>query len=146
MSALITWKWTPIDESTNHRGPALYAVRLLSRGIVVPIPRFLSVDTEGLLTIGMTTNLENRRRQFIRGTTKGSGHSAGNLLNRLAKLTSFKRLVPELSFELAFRVADDKQNALALESESTNKYFECFGEAPPLTSVIPDRYAHLEQG
>lgn len=139
--------WSDINENKNYQGPAFYAVRLLIDGVVVPIPRFLGVDSEGLLTIGMTTNLEKRRRQFMQGIKMGKGHSAGNLLYKLMGLNSlFKNTRSNASFEISFTKVPNKQVALEYESKSTNEYFERFGEVPPLASVLPDRYSYRKNG
>lgn len=141
MSSLIPWSWREISEPTNHNGYAVYAIRLLNNDSVVPINRFLATDTEGLLTIGMTTYLENRRYQFIRGVTKGYGHSAANLIFILNRDSAeFTSLVPEPEFQIVYCIAESNTDARKLESEFTRKYFNRFGECPPLTSVLPNRY------
>jgi hypothetical protein len=146
MTPLVNWQWKALLEPAACRGAAVYAVRLLDRGAVVPIPRFLGVDAEGLLTIGMTTDLERRRCQFIRGYTKGRGHSAGNLLFFLNSVEVFQRSFCDASYEISFYAVTDEQEARRLESQVTKEYLARFGEGPPLTSVIPDRYAHLQGG
>jgi len=146
MAPLITWKWKALSEPTGCRGAAVYAVRLLDRGAVVSIPRFLSIDAEGVLTIGMTTNLERRRRHFVRGYAKGRGHSAGNLLHFLSAIETFNLAFPERSYEISFRAVTDGGEARRLEAQVTKEYLARFGEGPPLTSVIPDRYSQLRGG
>jgi hypothetical protein len=146
MNPLIDWTWKPLTESTECRSAAAYAVRLLNRRVVVSIPRFLGVDVEGILTIGMTTNFERRRRGFIRGSTKGRGHSSANLLFFLATNKAYGVSFAEPSCEICFCPVASKQAALGIECQITREYLARFGEAPPLTSVIPDRYAHLQKG
>ena len=141
MSSLISWDWRAISEPTNHNGFAVYGIRLLNNHVVIPINRFLGTDTEGLLTIGMTTNLESRRNQFIRGLTRGYGHSAANLIFILKRDSpEFTNLAPEPEYQIAYRIAESSAQARKLESEFTKKYFNSFGECPPLTSVLPNRY------
>lgn len=146
MTRVVKGRWQALSKPTGHRGPAVYAVRVINREAVVPIPRFLGVDREGLLTIGMTRNLERRRRQFIRGSNKGRGHSAANLLCFLSKFGALKRCFRVPSYELSFRRTSDERQARLWEAEMTREYLVRFGEGPPLTSVIPDRYAHLRGG
>lgn len=141
MSSLIPWNWGAISEPTHHNGFAVYAIRLLKNHMVIPINRFLGTDTEGLLTLGMTTNLESRRRQFIQGLKKGYGHSSANLIFILMRDSpAFANLVPEPEYQIAYRIAESNAEARKLESEFTKKYFNRFGECPPLTSVLPNRY------
>ena len=145
MTRVVKWGWQELSKPTGQKGPAIYAVRLVNCEAVVSIRRFLGVDREGLLTIGMTTNLERRRRQFIRGSSKGRGHSAANLLYFLSKFGALKRCFREPRYELSFRRVTDERQARRWEAKMTKEYLGRFGEGPPLTSVIPDRYAHLRQ-
>ena len=66
MTPLIDWQWKMLSEPTGHPAAAAYAVRLLNHGPVVRIPRFLGIDSVGLLTIGKTIRLEQRRLRFFR--------------------------------------------------------------------------------
>ena len=140
----MNWEWLPLLEPTGYRAAAVYAVRLIDRRAVVSISRFLGVDREGLLTIGMTTNLEYRRRRFIAGSTVGRGHSAGNILFFLKSVEVFQRSFRNANYEIAFFAVTTGQEARRLESQITRDYWARFGEGPPLTSMIPDRYAHLQ--
>lgn len=146
MAPLVIWNWKALEQPTRYGGAAVYAVRLLNRGAVVSIPRLLGEDTEGLLTIGMTKNFERRRCQFIRGCTKGRGHSAGNLVFVLGALEAFRSAFPARTYEISFLAVPDEKEARRLETRVTKEYLARFGEGPPLTSVIPDRYAHLLRG
>lgn len=78
--------------------------------------------------------------------TKGRGHSAGNLLFFLSSVEVFQRSFRSVSYEIAFLAVTDEQEARRLENQVTQEYLARFGEGPPLTSVIPDRYAHLHVG
>jgi hypothetical protein len=146
MTALIDWQWKMLSEPTGHHAAAAYAVRLLNQGSVVSIPRFLGVDAEGLLTIGKTTDLEERRRRFVRGSSKGRGHSSGNTLFFLNFVGVFQKFFREPSYQIAFKPVATDLDARRLESDLTKNYMIRFGEGPPLGSVIPDRYAHLQKG
>jgi len=141
MRRLIRGNWLPVTERAKYSGPAVYAVRMLKRGRVVRIPRFLGIDPEGILTIGMTQSLEQRRRRFVAGYSRGHGHSAGNLLFPLlhGKLKS-------VAFELAFRPVNSAKIARESEAELTHQYWSRYGEAPPLTSAFAARYAHFRDG
>jgi hypothetical protein len=146
MRRLIRGKWASIEEPTGYSGAAIYAVRLVARGRVIHIRRFLETDPEGILTIGMTKHLEQRRRRFIAGYTRGRGHSAANLLLPLLRSRKFRTMFQSVTFELAFRPAVDASLALDRETRLTHEYWKRYGEAPPLTSVFAARYAHLQDG
>ena len=142
---LLAQDWRSVLESTGYKGPAVYAVRLLDNGVVVPIDRFLDTDYNGVLTIGMTTNLDRRRSGFVRGYTKGRGHSAANLLFALKLCEAYGRRFKAPSFEIAFEPIADEADARQREAKLIREYFERFGEIPPLSSAIPNKYVHLEQ-
>lgn len=144
MSSLVKWKWRSVRQPIDSSEPAVYAVRLLNRGKVIPITRFLGVDIEGILTIGMSTNIKRRCKQFNHGHDKGRGHSAANILNFLRKKSkAYKSKLSDPSFEIAYKVVADRSAAIKLEEILTRRYLKRFGEVPPLTSVIPKRYDHL---
>jgi len=42
----------PLTEVIPCRAPAIYAVRLLTAGVVARISRFLGIDAEGLIGVG----------------------------------------------------------------------------------------------
>jgi hypothetical protein len=137
MSNLFTGAWRSIKEPTGYSGAAVYAVRLVELGRVIPIPRFFAPDPEGILTIGMASNLEYRRCRFISGYKCGHGHSASNLLFRLSE---FPRHFPSASFEITFCTMRDSSLARDMETKLTRDYWQRYGEAPPLTSVVAGRY------
>jgi hypothetical protein len=143
MKAVSRWSWHALCDSGDYDGPAVYAVRVLNEGRVCRIPRFLGTDPNGILTIGMTTNFDRRRRQFIRGMNHGRGHTAANLLYPLKTRKLFHSTIPEPSYQICFRRAKDEANARSWEELLTRQYVRRFGEAPPLTSLVPNRYAHL---
>ena len=146
MATLIKGKWHPLSEPAGYDGPAIYAIRLLNNGVVATIPRFLAPDNEGLLTIGMTSNLDRRRNQFMRGRKKGRGHSASNLLFLLDTKRKFASQFNTPEFEILFHAVEDKETAAHREAEMIRKYLFRFGEVPPLSSAVPNRYAHLSRG
>lgn len=139
MRPLIRGNWLSITEQTTYWGPATYAVRMLKRGRVVRIRRFLGVDAEGILTIGMTTQLEQRRRQFVAGYSRGRGHSAANLLFPLMRRRAFHARFELVTFEFAFHPVSSARAARLFESDLTRQYWSTYGEAPPLTSAFAAR-------
>ena len=146
MAQIFRGKWLLVTEPTGYTKAAVYAVRLVRRGRVVSIPRFLGVDSEGILTIGMTKQLESRRRRFIRGYSSGRGHSAANLLYPLRRNRHHKRFFQTLTFQFAFQPVPSAKHAKVLETKLTLAYCKRFGEAPPLSSSFAGRYAHFKDG
>ena len=72
--ASIDVEWLEITEPANYNGSAVYEIRIVERGEPgepAIIDRFLASDDRGVISIGMTTNMETRRRQFVSGMTRG---------------------------------------------------------------------------
>ena len=136
----VKWtSWQKFGTPAGTNGPGVYKIRLLARGKPQTIPRFLGQDPSGLLSIGVSGNLERRLRDFLRGLDKGRGHSEANLLNLLRTHASLERKVGPYSFQYSYKSYNHKK-ALALESMLIKQYVKRFGEVPPLNSAIPDRY------
>ena len=134
-------RWTSISERPVRDLAGVYAVRLVD-GDRSPrlVRRFLDEDDEGLLCLGQSKNLEQRRTQFINGVQKCVGHSEANLLHLLglhARTRARAQLENVLSM-LEWRV--EYCSPKKREEELIKSYIKRFGEAPPLNSAIPNRY------
>lgn len=129
--------WRPLIVVSGRQGCAAYKLRLVVDGEPVPIPRFLGPDNEGILCIGETKNMEQRRRAFVRAIRTGRGHSSGDLLCQLERADRLGRLWPERVYEYSFSFLETKSAAKALQDKSLEEYLLRFGEAPPLNSSIP---------
>jgi hypothetical protein len=134
------WKFRPIELPTGYSGPATYKIRLVADDVVVSIPRFFREDGSGVLQIGVTNNLENRRRRFVRGLAIGTGHSEANLLHMLERHSALRRIFRNARYEIAYRMADLRKSAATKEELLLKAYLFRFGEVPPLNSAIPRRY------
>jgi len=132
--------WRKLETSTIFNGPGVYKIRLLIEGNPLTIPRFLGEDRSGLLSIGVSGNLEYRRQQFITGLRKGRRHSEGNLLYLLKRYAALERKVGPCSFHYAFCSSNHRRTAEHLEGKLIKQYVKRYGEVPPLNSAIPDRY------
>ncbi|HEY0733418.1 MAG TPA: hypothetical protein VGD69_00805 [Herpetosiphonaceae bacterium] len=132
--------WQPLDRPALYNRLAVYKIRLIQHDLPASIPRFLGVDTAGMLSIGKTTNMETRRLQFIRGTEKGRGHSSGNLLHLLRQHSPLMITFPEHRYEYTFVQVKELGEETTLEEAEIKAYVRTFGEVPPLNSAIPDRY------
>jgi len=139
--------WRALDTAAQYIGRAVYKIRLSHNSLSVSIPRFLGVDTAGILCIGKTTNMENRRIQFIRGIQKGRGHSEANLLHLLRHHSPLMTTFPNHQYEYTFVQIQDFGEETVVEEAEIKAYVRTFGEVPPLNSAIPDRYGvwHIDE-
>lgn len=133
--------WRPIDDPSAHRGAAVYQIRLVRGSHPVRLHRLLGSDAQGLLAIGETGRLENRRKQFRQGRLTGAGHSEANLMWLLASGKAGLRFFKGAVLEYRFRSAPSKGEAKELEKLHIWQYIQSFGEVPPFNSSIPGRKA-----
>lgn len=129
--------WRPLTAQSGRHGSAAYKLRLVVNGEPVPIPRFFAPDSEGILCIGETNNMERRRRAFVRAIRTGRGHSSGDLLCQLERAELLGRMWPGRAYEYSFSLLESKAAAKALQDESLEAYLLRYGDAPPLNSSIP---------
>lgn len=136
----ISWSdWKEINQSANYNQPAIYRVRLVREGKPVQICRFLGTDKDGILCIGKTTNMDSRRKQFVKALIGTFGHSEGNLLQILEKVSPLTALYPYRQYEYSFaKVSGTDKDTI--EEVQIKSYVKLFGEVPPLNSAIPKRY------
>ena len=137
----ISWSsWSIVSRTCNHRGPAIYQIRVISDRIPMAIPRFLARDASGLVSIGMSSNMESRRRSFNRALRRGRGHSEGNLLYILDSYSNFDTWLRDSQLQYRYAVMEYSARAKEIEEVLLKSYFLRFGEVPPLNSAIPKRY------
>jgi len=133
-------KWQPISVKAEHNGPVVYQIRLVDeQGHVVQIGRLIKKDPDGILLIGMATEMNRRRKDFINGFKNHKRHSEGKLLYLLLKYSSFKTDYRGYQYEYYFQPVSTKGDAEQTEMKLIKKYVKIYGEAPPLNSVIPKR-------
>jgi len=136
------WRhWTDIEKTSGWNGPAIYRVRMLAGGRPVSIPRFLAKDRSGIVSIGMTGRMEERRRQFLSGFRRGRGHSEANLLHLLLKHTSLQRSFGRFELQYRFKSVSSRVAATTAEAKELIRYVKRYGEVPPLNSALPGRYS-----
>lgn len=133
-------RWRGVREAAGYNKAAVYRIRIKLRRKPVRVRRFLGADASGILSVGMTGNMDSRRRQFIRGLTRGVGHSEGNLLRLLVRHCGLRRKIG--TFVLEYQYAPTRSRRAAGRAETTllKRYVKRLGEVPPLNSVIPSRY------
>jgi hypothetical protein len=138
------WMLFGIDTKTNYDGAGVYQILLFKNEKPVPIHRLVGIDTEGVLAIGHTENIENRRKQFRRSSEEAErGHSEG-IQWWLAK--SFHKQSFEGS-QIRFKYVKlgSKSEAKKEEERQIKAYFEKHCEAPPLNGSIPKRIEWFEE-
>ncbi len=131
--------WESIKLSASPPHSAVYRIRLVSEGDSVTIPRFLASDPEGILSIGVSGNMERRRKAFLRGLAHGRWHSEANLLRLLQIHTSLIHLFPDAEIHYSYSMAANREDAASAEEAILKGYVVEFGEVPPLNSAIPNR-------
>ena len=128
------------------KNPAMYKIILVDgKGKPVQIHRWKGTDKNGILSIGQTSNMERRRKQFLKAINDGGelftgirgGHVTGNMIHLLDRLNGKKKLKKNLRYES--KTFNSKPEAENAEKEAIRKYVEIYFEVPPLNSNIPDR-------
>jgi hypothetical protein len=137
----ITWSdWRDVNQPADHKGCAVYRIRLCNQTGPVRISRFLGTDDDGLLCIGKTIHMDYRRKQFVNSLKDGeSAHSEGRLLHFLEKESPLLKFHPKPKYQYSFAKVSSGQES-KIEEEQIKAYVRRFGEVPPLNSAIPNRY------
>ncbi len=119
----ISWSdWKDINHSANCNQPAIYRIRLAKEGKPVQICRFLGTDKDGILCIGKTTNMDSRRKQFIKALIGTFGHSEGNLLQILEQVSPLTAIYPDRQYEYSFsKVLFGKLGLSRAKSKSSSR-------------------------
>jgi hypothetical protein len=137
------WKSFDINQQVKYDGPGVYKIRLFREERPVPIRRFGGIDEEGILMIGVSDNIERRRKEFVRASNKGYQHSEGMQWFLVKHVSHLRESIYSLRFE--FIETDTKERAEEMEGEEAWRYFEKYWETPPLNSVLPKRGERLNE-
>ncbi len=132
-------KWKKFSEDNlkeNPKEPGIYKIRIQG----IKISRFLGEDKNGILSIGKSKNIKQRLKQFYKGFTEKKYHSEGKTLFIIAqKHPSWMKLhINHLEYSYCLTKTDEQ--AIEYEELEIKKYFNKFGEVPPLNSIIPKKY------
>lgn len=128
--------WAPLSEDTLRTVPSqagAYVVGLPpSRLEKEGLGRLLATDPHGLLDVGESSQLQKRLRllRACASTDGTRGHMAGWRLGSgglLAKLA-----VPVEELRVSWCTADDRSESYRLEGDVLRRYYDLFGELPPL--------------
>jgi len=131
------WISQDIDKPTQCTKPGVYRIKLFQMGRPVRIKRFGGVDRDGILAIGYSKNIEERRKQFLRASKGHDHHSEGIQWYLVKRVSVLKDDQYSLKFE--FREAESVEEAKKAESEEIWSYFKKFWEPPPLNAAISER-------
>jgi len=138
------WMLFGIDTETNYDGPGVYQILLFRNEKPVPIHRLVGTDTEGVLAIGHTESIENRRKQFRRSSENAErGHSEG--IQWWLVKNFHKQSFEESQIKFKYVKLSSKSEAKREEERQIKAYFEKHCEAPPLNGSIPKRIAWFEE-
>jgi len=138
------WMLSEIDAETNCDEAGVYQILLFRNEKPVLIHRLVGIDTEGVLAIGHTYDIENRRKQFRRSSEEAErGHSEGIqwwLVRNFQKQT-----FEGCQIKFKYVKLDSKNDAKKEEERQIKAYFEKHCEAPPLNGSIPKRIEWFEE-
>ena len=136
--------WFNIDGKCNYQGSAVYKVRLIGiNGNGCQLERLLKADQEGIMCIGNTGNMEQRRKKCqsgLKGAKEAKGHSEMTLAYYLGVYTNFPNRFKDTNFQYSFCECSDVNERKKEEEKLIKSYFKEFGEVPPLNSAIPKRH------
>lgn len=134
MSELISFEhpnfWVLIKEKQLDKG-GVYKIIAARDNKRVPINRFLGIDPDGILYIGMGKK-HNRiinLKKSISPTYKGKGHSCGR------KYKQNPNISIQFPYEILYIELVSTENHQQLERELLEEYQKKFGEVPPLNSI-----------
>jgi hypothetical protein len=136
----VEWESNNIDIGTNYDGPGVYRIRLFTHGRPAAIPRLGGTDKEGVLAIGCSENIEDRRKQFIQSSKGKRGHSEGIQWWLVKKFHNFEGF--SLVFDFIKLSLEDKSSE---ECRQIQEYFKRYAEAPPLNGSMPKRIRWFEE-
>jgi hypothetical protein len=138
------WMLSGIDAETNCDGAGVYQILLFRNEEPVPIPRLVEIDTEGVLAIGHTENIENRRKQFRRSSEEAErGHSEGIQWWLVKKF--HKQSFEGCQIKFKYVRLGSKSEAKQEEERQIKAYFKKYCEAPLLNGSIPKRIEWFEE-
>ncbi len=113
--------------------PGIYILRSKIDGNITPVPRFSTVDVDGILYIGMSSTVRGGRVSELKKSLSlkypTDGHSAGV---RYRSNTKVIERYPYDSLYLELIATDTTEDAGKLEGQLLGEYLTKFGELPPL--------------
>ena len=116
---------------------SVYRIRIIN----VKLPRLLKSDSDGILAIGKTKDLNKRYGQIKTGLTKWNEHSEAILVHYVYTYSEcfWRKYISTKTMAVEYYMPKNSNidNAEAVEMIS---YIKEYGEPPPFNSAIPRRY------
>jgi len=115
-----------IEKNAGHKGCDVYRIRLVnSKGSPIQIPRFLDKDSNGILQIGHSKNIERRIKCF-HGAIKGKryAHAEGQRLYLIKKYTNFVERHTNCKIQYSFERLPNESEAKKEEERLLKCYFK----------------------
>lgn len=109
----------------------IYKIIAVKENKIVPVYRFLGIDTDGILYIGKATSYVDRVIGLVKSISpkyKGSSHICGR------RYKSNPNIAKQFLFETLFLEIIQSVEPETLEKKLLKEYFDKFGEAPPLNA------------
>ena len=122
--------WTEINEDFKEKGGA-YILFFKDKGKIRPIARFIGIDGDGILYIGKATSYLDRvinLKKSLDPEKKSTAHICGR------RYKKNKNIVKEFPFQNLYIRLFPHNNPEEKERELIDKYFNEFGEVPPLNA------------
>lgn len=120
--------WNDINEHHSVNG-GVYKVVATENEMPVPIQRLLDIDTEGVLYIGKATSFLDRVINLKKSTAPNyvsSNHEFGS------RYKEHPLIKEKFSYDNLFIDLHVSETPEELESAELKKYYEKYGELPPL--------------
>ena len=144
-NTLIWSNWLPIYDQIDYCGPAVYKVRVSdAAGESFKLGRLFKADENGILSIGQSGNMKQRRKNAVSGIQGATGHSSMNLMYYLYTFTKFGQHFSGHQLQFSFSKCENKDKAESVEHDLIKNYFKEYGEVPPLNSAMPKRYENWD--
>lgn len=123
--------WRHIQKLHQDRG-GVYRIVSMRENKVVPIPRFLGYDQEGILYIGKADSFLDRvinLKKSISPGYNGTSHICGR------RYKSLPNIAIQFPFESLYLELIETPTPLDTEQTLIRTYQQKFGEVPPLNAI-----------
>ncbi len=134
-------EWKDLDEGINESNSGVYKMRIVnSAGQAYKLKRFLGIDSNGIIAIGSTNNLNERIDVFNKVTMdKKYKHSEAKKLLYNIKYARFNSVFKKYKIQFSIKKVSNEEEYKEEESELIKCYFKKYGEVPPLNSNLSDK-------
>lgn len=120
--------WDKINQQFTNKG-GIYKIIAIKDNVPVAINRLLGADNNGILYIGKATSFLDRVIELKKSTDPNYISSNHEFGSRYKKHSEIRSLFPFENISVSLELCD---NPAETESAELKKYYETFGELPPL--------------